>query len=130
MSSRISARSSSKRNSARARASSVLPTPVGPRKMKEPTGRVGIRKTGAGAPDGIGNRLDRLVLTDHAPVQVLFDAQKLLDLALHEARNRNPGPLCDYLGDVVLVDFFLQQCSLRLKIIDAFVGHVELPLEL
>ncbi len=29
------------RNSARARASSVLPTPVGPRKMKEPMGRLG-----------------------------------------------------------------------------------------
>src|SRR5438445_225965 len=37
MSSRISACSSSNRNSARARASSVLPTPVGPRKMKDPT---------------------------------------------------------------------------------------------
>ncbi len=33
--------SSSNRNSARARASSVLPTPVGPRKMNEPMGRFG-----------------------------------------------------------------------------------------
>ena len=33
--------SSSKRNSARARAVSVLPTPVGPRKIKEPMGRLG-----------------------------------------------------------------------------------------
>ena len=33
--------SSSKRNSARARAVSVLPTPVGPRKMKLPMGRLG-----------------------------------------------------------------------------------------
>src|ERR1700682_661511 len=32
--------SSSKRNSASARASSVLPTPVGPRKMNEPIGRL------------------------------------------------------------------------------------------
>ena len=39
MSTRISAFSSPKRNSARARASSVFPTPVGPRKMNEPTGR-------------------------------------------------------------------------------------------
>ena len=38
---RIIARSSSNRNSARARASSVLPTPVGPRKMKLPIGRFG-----------------------------------------------------------------------------------------
>ena len=34
-------RSSSKRYSARARANSVLPTPVGPRKMKLPIGRFG-----------------------------------------------------------------------------------------
>ena len=33
--------SSSKRNSASARASSVLPTPVGPRKINEPIGRLG-----------------------------------------------------------------------------------------
>ena len=33
--------SSSNRNSASARASSVLPTPVGPRKMNEPIGRLG-----------------------------------------------------------------------------------------
>ena len=41
MSSRTSARSSSNRNSASARAVSVLPTPVGPRKMNEPVGRCG-----------------------------------------------------------------------------------------
>src|SRR5437588_615966 len=41
MSMRTIACSSSNRNSASARASSVLPTPVGPRKMNEPTGRLG-----------------------------------------------------------------------------------------
>ena len=41
MSIRMSACSSSKRNSASARASSVLPTPVGPRNMKLPSGRFG-----------------------------------------------------------------------------------------
>src|ERR1051325_8466190 len=41
MSSRTSARSPSNRNSASARAVSVLPTPVGPRKMNEPVGRLG-----------------------------------------------------------------------------------------
>ncbi len=41
MSMRTIARSSSKRNSAKARASSVLPTPVGPMKMKDPIGRLG-----------------------------------------------------------------------------------------
>ena len=41
MSMRTMARASSKRNSARARASSVLPTPVGPMKRNEPMGRLG-----------------------------------------------------------------------------------------
>ena len=41
MSMRTIARSSSNRNSASARASSVLPTPVGPRNMNEPIGRCG-----------------------------------------------------------------------------------------
>ena len=41
MSMRTMARSSSKRYSARAFASSVLPTPVGPRNMNEPVGRSG-----------------------------------------------------------------------------------------
>ena len=46
MSMRIIARSSSNRNSASARASSVLPTPVGPRKMNEPIGRLRILQPG------------------------------------------------------------------------------------
>ncbi len=41
MSMRIIASWESNMNSARARASSVLPTPVGPRKRKEPIGRSG-----------------------------------------------------------------------------------------
>jgi hypothetical protein len=41
MSMRTIARSSSNRNSANAFASSVLPTPVGPRNMNEPVGRFG-----------------------------------------------------------------------------------------
>ena len=53
MSMRTSARSSSNRHSASALASSVLPTPVGPRKKKLPMGRSGsdrparLRRTAA-----------------------------------------------------------------------------------
>ena len=49
-------RSSSNRASARARASSVLPTPVGPRKMKLPIGRLGILDTAAGAQHRVSHR--------------------------------------------------------------------------
>ena len=42
MSKRINARSLPKRNCASERATSVLPTPVGPKKRNEPTGRSGF----------------------------------------------------------------------------------------
>ena len=62
---RMSAFSSSNRNSASALVSSVLPTPVGPRKMNEPIGRLGpAGRRGRGAPRR--DRLDRLGLADDA----------------------------------------------------------------
>ncbi len=64
MSMRTMARSSSKRNSASARASSVLPTPVGPEEEERADGPVGVRQAGPAAPDGVGHRRDRLVLAD------------------------------------------------------------------
>src|SRR4026209_2536692 len=100
MSIRIIACPSSKRNSASARASSVLPTPVGPMKMKLPSGRlgswrpararrtavarVGTRGAGAGPPDGLGPGRDGVFLADDPLVQPFFHAQELLDLALHQ----------------------------------------------
>src|SRR5260370_1294530 len=64
MSSRTMAFSSSNRNSARARAVSVFPTPVGPRKMNEPVGRFGScrpararRAAAGGRLLGLGRRL-------------------------------------------------------------------------
>jgi hypothetical protein len=69
MSMRIIACSSSKRNSASARASSVLPTPVGPRKMNEPSGRFGSCRPGTRAPNRVGHRNDGLVLADDPIVQ-------------------------------------------------------------
>ena len=47
MSTRMSADGSAKRNLASARASSVLPTPVGPEKMNEPIGRLRVLEAGA-----------------------------------------------------------------------------------
>jgi hypothetical protein len=81
-------------NSASARASSVLPTPVGPRKRNVPIGRsgsTGRRASGAGVRDGD----DRLGLADDALVQALLHVHELLDLALEQARHRDAGPLGD-----------------------------------
>src|ERR1041384_7667616 len=81
MSMRTIACSSSNRNSASARASSVLPTPVGPRKRNEPIGRV---------------------LPDHALAQRALHVVQALDLALEHLVDRDPGPLRHHGGDVVL----------------------------
>ena len=81
MSMRTMALSSSNRNSASALASSVLPTPVGPRNRKLPMGRSGscrparARRTASATDD------HRVVLTDDPLVQVLFELEQPLLLA-------------------------------------------------
>ena len=89
-------------NSASARASSVLPTPVGPEEQEDADRAVGVGEPGARAPQRVGDRLDRLVLADDPLVQALLHVDQLLDLALHQARDRDPRPLGDDLGDVLL----------------------------
>ena len=84
MSIRVIARSSSNRNSARARASSVLPTPVGPRNRNEPSGRLRVAEARRAPADGVGHGLDRLVLADDPAVEAVLHLDELLELALHE----------------------------------------------
>ncbi len=48
-----------------ARHNSVLPTPVGPKKMKLPIGRFGSFRPGAGAANRAGNCADGFVLPNH-----------------------------------------------------------------
>ena len=115
MSIRIIACSSSNRNSASARASSVLPTPVGPRNMNEPIGRRGSLQAGAGAADGVGHGLDRLVLADDPLVEPLLHLDELLELALQQPRDRDAGPGRDDLGDVVGGDFLLEERARALE---------------
>src|SRR4051795_6225393 len=114
MSRRIIASLVSNMNSASARASSVLPTPVGPRKRKLPIGRSGSgrparERRGASPPpptapsrptqlsraraaDRIRHRPHGLVLADHVLVQALLEQDELLELALHQLRHRDAGP--------------------------------------
>ena len=83
---RIIASSASNMNSASARASSVLPTPVGPRNMNEPIGRSGSCSPARARRSARGDGLDRLVLADDALVQALLHVHQLLGLALEQAR--------------------------------------------
>ena len=98
----MSASSLPNMNSARALASSVLPTPVGPRKMNEPMGRLGSFEPGAGAAHGLGDGVDGLVLADDALVQRVLHLQQALRLLLRDARDRDAGPHGHDLGDVLV----------------------------
>ena len=81
MSMRTIAAASSNRNSASARASSVLPTPVGPKEQERAERPVGILQAGARAADGGGDRLDRFGLPDHALADLRLHREQLLALA-------------------------------------------------
>ena len=70
---------------------------------------VGVLQPGPGPADGVGHRDDGFVLADDALVQPRLHLQQLLDLALHQLADRDVRPLGDDLGDVLLVDFLLQQ---------------------
>ena len=84
MSTWIIASSSPKRNSASVRASSVFPTPDGPRKMNEPVGRFGVLDARARVPDRLRDGDDGRVLADDALVQLVLHADELLRLGLRE----------------------------------------------
>src|SRR5205085_860281 len=84
MSIRTIACSLSNRNSASARASSVLPTPVGPRNRNEPIGRFGsFRPARARQLVGLGLQLLGLLLV---ALQALDQLALVLPLRLHRGR--------------------------------------------
>src|SRR5215211_2617163 len=94
MSIRTIASSSPKRNSASVRASSVLPTPDGPRKMNEPVGRFG----------SLSPARERRMLTDDALVQLVLHPHQLLRLGLGQLEHGDAGPHRDDVGDLLLGD--------------------------
>ena len=103
------AASLSKRNSARALASSVLPTPVGPRNRNEPIGRFGscsparLRRTAS------ATALDGGVLIDHPQVDLVLQLQELVALGREHLGDGDARPLADDLGDLLGVDLLLEQ---------------------
>src|SRR6187401_2633599 len=84
MSMRTMACSSSKRNAASARA-------------------------GSGPSNGVGHGADGIILANDPLVEPLLHFDELLDLTLHQPADRNVRPARDHLGDVLFIDFFLQQ---------------------
>ena len=91
---------------------------------------VRILQSGARAADGVGHGDDRLVLADDALVEALLHVNQLLDFAFHQPADRDVGPLGDDLGDVLLVDFFLEHPLALLHFGEAGLLLLDLPLEL
>ena len=125
------ARSSSNRKSASDRASSVLPTPVGPRNRNEPMGRWGSDRPA---------RLRRMALATAVTAsswpmtRSCSTSSRRTSLAISPSMRRltgHAGPLGDDLGDVLLVDLFLEHAlAVRLQLVEAARGLVDLALEL
>src|ERR1043165_6208489 len=90
MSRRIIARSSSNRNSASARAVSVFPTPVGPRKMKGAGGTVGVLEPGPAPPHRVGHGGHRFPLPDPPPAQLRLEAGEPLPGRFGHLGHRDP----------------------------------------
>ena len=80
-----------------------------PQEQERPDGPLGVLEPGTRATNGVGHGLDGLVLADHAIVEPLLHVDELLELALHQAGDRDAGPGRDDLGDVVGRDLLLEQ---------------------
>ena len=102
MSRRVIDCSSSKRNSASALASSVFPTPLGPRKRNDPMGLPGSRRPDAPAPHRARHGAHGLVLPDHALGEARLHLEQLLALGLEHLADRDAGPVAEDDGDVLL----------------------------
>ncbi len=104
MSTRIRAEASANRNLASARASSVLPTPVGPEKMNEPIGRFGSLSPAR------ERRMARetALMASSCPTTRWCSSSSIRSsrggLRLLQPGDRNPGPARDDEGDLLLVD--------------------------
>ena len=104
MSIRTSAFSVANSRSESALTSSVLPTPVGPEEQERAQRLVAVGQADAGAPHGVGDQLDGLLLPDDPRVQVGLQVLQPLELAGHQLAHRDAGARGHDGGDVGLAD--------------------------
>ena len=129
MSMRSTARSSSKSSAASVRASSVLPTPVGPRNRNEPIGRSGSPRP---------ERERRMALETASTASSWpttrscrrpSSCDELLHLALEQARDRDARPGGHDVRDVVGADLLVEQ-ALGAERLERGLLVLELPRQL
>ena len=87
--------------------SSVLPTPVGPRKMNEPIGRFGSCSPARARRTALETAWTASALADDPLGEFVFHAQELVALAFQHLVDGNAGPARDDVGNVVGRDDFL-----------------------
>src|SRR5206468_2543409 len=63
-----------------------------------------VQQSDAAAPNGIGNGVHSLVLTDDTLVEIILEVDELLHLALHQTTHRDPNDLKDHLRNILRVD--------------------------
>ena len=76
---------------------------------------LGIAEAGAAAANGVGDGREGFILADDALAQTGFHLRELLHLAFEHLGDGDTCPLRDDLGDVLLVDLFLEEASRRLR---------------
>ena len=72
---------------------------------------VRVLESGARPADGARDGRNRLLLADHALVELLLHPQELVALVLVDRRERHAGPLADDLVDLLLADDDRGACS-------------------
>ena len=85
-----------------------LPDAGGAEEDERAAGALRVLEAGAGAADGLGDRLDGLLLADDPLVELVLHAEELLGLLLGELVDGDAGPDREDLGDGLLVDLVEQ----------------------
>ncbi len=78
-----------------------LADPRGPEEDKAPDGTLRVLDAGPGAPDGLGDGVDGLLLADDPLVQHGLQVQEPLGLFLDDVGGWDAGPLFQDAGDVL-----------------------------
>ena len=89
-----------------------------------------VADTGLVAPDGVGDRGDGLVLTDHPLGERLLEVQVLLHLGTLHLGHGHSGPGGDDPCDIVLIDFLAQELVVALHRLEPGAVLLDLLLEL
>ena len=106
-----------------------LPDTGGAEEDERADGPVGIGEPCASSTHGVGDRADRVLLSDDATVQILFDAEQLLHLALEHLVERDTRPSRDDGGDILFADLFFEERAIALHLDKARLFLLERALQ-